>query len=428
MKVVDIALKDLLRGFRSVFLFAFMFVMPLVTVALFWFAFGGQGGDGGFYVPTTEVLLVNQDEPVPQLPGFAAGDILAELLQEESLSQLLAVTLVNDPARARAAVDAQEAGVAVIVPTGFTATVFDQQGRAEVEVYQDPTLSLGPAIVKGIVRQFIDGFAGARIATEVASAQLHARGADVNEAVLQSIAMEYGSWSREQGEDWEGGVPPWLDVEVPDGSAEADNPVDRMLGLIMAGMMVFYVFFTGAATSQSILKEDEEGTLPRLFTTPTPQSTILAGKYISVFAALIIQTLVLVLASILVFGLDWGEPVVVVLVVLGMVVLGSSFGIFLNSLLRDTQQAGIIYGAVLNVVGWIGISRMFVATVPGTEQFAQVADTVSLLSPHGWAMRGWQEAMAGAGLSEVLLTVVVMLGLGAVFFVLGALRFRKRFA
>ncbi len=33
--------------------------------------------------------------------------------------------------------------------------------------------------------------------------------------------------------------------------------------------MIFYAFFTGTSTAQSILKEEEERTLPRLFTTPT---------------------------------------------------------------------------------------------------------------------------------------------------------------
>jgi lipopolysaccharide export LptBFGC system permease protein LptF len=43
-------------------------------------------------------------------------------------------------------------------------------------------------------------------------------------------------------------------------------------------------------------------------------------------------------------------------------------------------------------------------------------------------LRGWKTALAGGGASDVLPTVLVMLGLGAVFFAIGALLFRKRFA
>ena len=77
---------------------------------------------------------------------------------------------------------------------------------------------------------------------------------------------------------------------------------------IMGGMMIFYAFFTGASTAQSILKEDEERTLPRLFTTPTSQATILSGKLLSVFMTVSIQVIVLLIAAHLIFGIQWGKP------------------------------------------------------------------------------------------------------------------------
>jgi ABC-2 type transport system permease protein len=430
MKVIDIALKDLLRSFRSAFLVAFMFVMPLATVVIFYFAFGGGGDDGGFALPTTDVIVVNLDEASDQFGGFSAGKLLIELLQRGELSELFALTEVDDPARARAAVDSQEAGVALIIPAGFTAAVTGLEEQAAVELYQDPTLSLGPAIVRGVLSQFIDSFAGSKIATTVVDEQLVERGVAVDEAVLQRIAMEYADWTEEQGKSWhgDGSVAP-IELQPPaEGAQKTASPIAHMLGLIMSGMMVFYVFFTGAAAAQSILKEEEEGTLSRQFTTPTPRSQILAGKFVAVFATTIVQTVVLIVASSLIFGLDWGAPVPAALAMLGMVVLGASFGICLNSFLKDTKQAGIVYGGVLNLVGWLGIGRMFVGTVPGTEAFADAARTISLFSPHGWAMRGWEQVMAGGGVGDVLLTVLVMVGLGAALFALGTIRFQRRFA
>ena len=50
----------------------------------------------------------------------------------------------------------------------------------------------------------------------------------------------------------------------------------------MGGMTIFYAFFTGTSTAQTILREDEDGTLPRLFTTPTSQATVLGGKFLAV--------------------------------------------------------------------------------------------------------------------------------------------------
>ena len=48
-------------------------------------------------------------------------------------------------------------------------------------------------------------------------------------------------------------------------------------------------------------KEDEEKTLPRIFTTPTPRSVILAGRFVAIFLMVIVQAIVLIFIATLVF-------------------------------------------------------------------------------------------------------------------------------
>ena len=426
MKILDIASKDLLRAFRSVFVLVFAFILPLLTNAIFYFAFGGMGGDdGGFNLPTTKVQIVNLDEPAPQYGDFVAGDILAETMQNEAYAKLFEVTEAGSPEEARAAVDNQEAGVAVIIPADLTAAAFDPEGQVSIEIYQDPTLSIGPSIVRNFVSLFVDNFAGSKIAATVANEQLTEQGIAVDSNVIYDIASQYGDWAQVQSHD----TSALFDTTLVTGvKQEETNMVTQMMSTIMAGMMVFYAFFTGASASQSILKEEEEGTLARLFTTPTRQSTILGGKFIAIFVTIVIQVAVLILLSITIFGIDWGKTLPVVLVALGLIVLAASFGIFVTSWLKGTKQAGAVYGGVLNIVGWVGISRMFLALVPGTESFAPIGNTVSLISPYGWALWGWQETLSGGSIGDVILIVVVMLAMSAAFFSIGVLKFRKRFA
>jgi ABC-2 type transport system permease protein len=426
MKILDIALKDLLRSFRSVFVLIFAFILPLLTIAIFYFAFGGMGGDdGGFNLPTTKVQIINLDKPAPQYGDFVAGDVLVEALQSEAYADLFEVTEVESADEARAAVDNQEAGVAIIIPANFTASAFDLESTASIEIYQDPTLSIGPGIVKSFVSRFVDNFVGSKIAAEVAYEQLTEQGATVDSAVIYDIASQYANWVQAPSHD----TATLFDTALPSGvEQEKTNMVAQMLSTIMAGMMVFYAFFTGASASQSILKEEEEGTLARLFTTPTPQSSILAGKFIAIFATLAIQVTVLIVLSQAIFGINWGKALPVVLVALGLIVLAASFGIFVTSWLKGTKQAGAVYGGVLNIVGWVGISRMFLTLVPGTEGVTPIGNAVSLISPYGWALWGLQETLAGSGVGDVILIVVVMLCLSAAFFTIGVLKFRKRFA
>jgi ABC-2 type transport system permease protein len=169
MKAIDIALKDLWHSFRNAMFIVFGLVLPLATGALFYFAFGGLASDdGGFDLAPTPVQIVNLDEG---LTGFSAGELLVTVLQD-AIPDLVQARQVSEPAAARAAVDRQEAAVAIIVPAGFTAAILDMEGQSSVEMYVDPTLTLGPSIVTGVVSQIVDGFAGAKIATAAAHGQL----------------------------------------------------------------------------------------------------------------------------------------------------------------------------------------------------------------------------------------------------------------
>jgi hypothetical protein len=115
----------------------------------------------------------------------------------------------------------------------------------------------------------------------------------------------------------------------------------------------------------------------------------------------------------------------VALVTVGLVALASSFGIFVTSWLKDSRQAGIVYGGLFTVLGMIGMIGTFTAGVPGTSK---AIDTASLLVPQGWGVRGWKLLLEGAPAVDVYLTVAVTLAAGALFFVIGVLRFRKRYA
>lgn len=423
MRVLDIAFKDLLRSFRSGFALMMMFAMPLLITGIMRFAFGGLAGDKvDFDLPVTRVQVVNLDRPDPQ-SGFSAGQILVGSLQSEQLAAILQVTEASDEACARAAVDRRKADVAVIIPPDFTAALMTRGNKATVTLVQDPTLTLGPGIVKELFGQFIDGFIGARIATDVVAEQMSRRGVGVDGSLIQEVAMRYAAWARALGESQSRGAHPVLDVQPPPGKTEPANRGAAMMGNIFVGMMIFFAFFTGASVAESIISEDEEGTLARLFTTPTSRSVILGGKFAAVLIMLTVQVTALLFSSALIFGIHWGAPATVTLAALGLIVIAAGFGIMLISFLKTTRQAGPVMGGVLTLAGLAG--GLFTTGFPNLPA---AYETITLLTPHGWALRCWKYALTGGGVGDVLLPVAVTLGLGLVFFTIGAFVFRKRFA
>ncbi len=180
-----------------------------------------------------------------------------------------------------------------------------------------------------------------------------------------------------------------LEVRAPSGTqqSEAEENQNILLSIvtpIMGGMMVFYAFFTGTSTAQSILKEEEERTLPRLFTTPTPQVTILIGKLLSVFMTVCVQVVVLLIAARLIFGIRWGEFFPIALTALGIIFSASSFGIFVNSFLKNTKQAGVLFGGVLTITGMVGMISIFGMNSPTRRNWA--------IQSHCWCLRAGRSA------------------------------------
>jgi ABC-type multidrug transport system permease subunit len=288
--------------------------------------------------------------------------------------------------------------------------------QATVEFYQDPTLTIGPGIVRAILNRFMDSISGVKIAVDQALDQIGA-----GEAVLVGQVVEaYLASSRTQTDDPAG---EFLEIHAPSGVVAETNPVLAIVAPIMGGMMVFYAFYTGVSTAESILQEDEQHTLSRLFTTPT-RPTILSGKFLAVFLTVSVQVVTLLLAFQLIFGVNWGAPKAVAMLAGGVILAASSFGIFINSLLKNTRQGGMIFGGVVAVTGLLGMIRVFGASSPAATR---MGDSVALLVPQGWAVRGLMEALNRQPPAQVLPELLALLAWSGVFFAIGIWRFRRRY-
>jgi len=165
--------------------------------------------------------------------------------------------------------------------------------------------------------------------------------------------------------------------------------------------------------------------LPRLFTTPTSHATILSGKLLAVFLTVTVQVAVLLLAARILFKVAWGEPLSILLMATGIVFSASSFGILLNSFLKSTKQGGVLFGGVLTVTGILGMISVFSINSPTATL---MGDTVSLLVPQGWAVRGLMQSVNGDPVSGLLVNTLILLVWSAAFFVIGVWRFNKRYA
>ncbi len=411
-KILAIAWKDLRSTFRNVPALVMMLAAPLALAALLGFAFGGGNG---FDIAATKVVVANLDRGGAEA-GQNAGAAIQSILTSKDLKDVLETSTKSSEAAARQAVDDGKAAVAVIVPEDFSAVVFgsDPTATSRVELYENPTSEIGGSIVEGVVGQVLADFNGSRAAAAGAVALRSDAGGDPPAAQVAGTAAEQFNHA--------GGVSAGLQISQRSPQAGATEKEVSVTGAILSGMMIFFMFFGAANVARTILTEDRDGTMPRLFTTPTRHGVIIAGKFVSVFVTVLVQAIVLLIAGRLIFGIQWGRLDAVVLLTVVAAGVAGGLALLVISFAKTPAQAGAIGSGVYLVLALLG------GNFTGTAQSSGVYGIVQKFTPNGWLIEGWDTTMRGGGALDIRWQVLVPLGFAVAFFFFAVLKMRRRFA
>jgi ABC-2 type transport system permease protein len=416
VRAFSIAWKDVRHVYRNVAGLAMMLVAPLVLAFALGAAFGGMGN--GFSIGATKAVVVNEDAGAGAgMP--AAGATLVSALTSPGLADLLTVTQVDTAAAARAAVDSGEAGIAVIIPQGLSAALMSEAtpAAAEVQIYKDPALTIGPAIAQAVVDSVVQSLNGARAAA-AASAQLAGSAGITDMQAIGTLATKAAEAFTHAATDQ---APITLQQRSPQ-VADANRREPNVGSQVLVGMMTFFMLFGASVPARSILDEHREGTLSRLFTTPTPRGVVLAGKYISVFLVVLIQAVILLVAGWLLMGAHWGPIGPVAVLAICTALVAASLGLFCVSFAKTPGQAGAVSSAIFVFLGLVSGNFFGSINVGGT--FA----IVRRISPLGWLIEGWGDLLYGGSWKSIGLPVLAALGFTLVFFGVATFFFRRRYA
>ncbi len=409
-KLFLIGFKDVKLIFRDRAALTFMLLAPFLLTLGMGFVTGQLGGGSSSGISQIQVLVVNQDDG--QL-----GEALVEVLQSEDLSDLLLSTLVTDPETARTQVDADQAAAAVIIPTGFTDSVIPADGQipsgdaAQIEVYKNPTTPVSAGVVLAIVEEFISRVETGRVGGEVIVTQLLAAGLITPEQI-NMIAMELGQRQANLVEE-----DPAIRLDSAESGQEAQdfNPMAYMA----PGLALMFLMFTVSNGGRSILAERALGTLPRLFISPTNSAQVLIGKIFGVYITGVAQMLILILASSLIFGIQWGDPLGVLLLILFAVFGATGWGMLITALARTPGQVSNIGTAIMLTFGILGGSFFPISAMPDWFTW------ISKITPNAWGLDGFSILALGGSLFDLSAPIIGLLAMGIILFVVSMLFFRR---
>jgi len=312
-------------------------------------------------------LVIADELPAGSLDGFVAG------LRDAGFDDLQVVT---SAAEARELVDDGSATAAIVYPS--------ELGRAIV----DPTAPSAPIT---IVANAQDDFA-ADVALDVATSS--ARTFDTIGA-LNALGAPTDNLGGE--------------IAVIEGAVVGSRVLTD--GTYFAvGMASYFAFFAASGFVATIHRERRESTLARMLGSPISRAAPVLGKGIAAGLAAALSYAILVVASTVLLGADWGPPAGVILIgaALSFAAIGVSMAVV--SLTSSEEAAGQV-GTVL-ATGWAIFGGVFLE-LPTTGLFSSVAK----LSPFHWAFRGiglnaGTGSLAEVGVQALAIAIFGVIGVG----------------
>jgi len=344
---------------------AMIVVQPVVIMAVFGYAFGGDVSD-------VRVGVANLDR------GTLASRVLDGL-------DTTTVTVVpfGTGAEAEAAMRGGAVSMAVVFPANFTRN-FESGSTQDpevvvIEVYRD---NANPQVTGAALEAFTD-------------------------ALVDAI---------EEETDRPAGVA--LDERILYGAEDA-----RALDFFVPGIAAFAIFQLGSMlTVVAIVKERTLGTLPRILASPIRRWEIVAG-YTAAFALLsLVQAGSVLAVATLIFRVSIAGSVLLALVattLVGIAALG--FGILVSGLARSEFQA--IQSVFLVVFPMLFLSGVFAPA----EAMPAFLRPVMAVIPLAYAVRALRGIISyGAGLDAVGLDLLVLAAFGAAFLLIATFSFGRK--
>ncbi len=379
-----IAAKDLRERIRDRTALIVAVIAPFGLAAIFAMLLPGSGGDLNL-----RYGLVDEDETEVSA-AFRDGPMAA--LEEAGVAT---VTELDDEAAATAALD-EDLDAVAIIPAGFTQAV-QSGGAAEVRVIGNTDAGIAIQVLRSLATAYTGELDAVRLSVATALEP----GAPPDPAAVAELAERAAATPS-----------PIALVDV-----EADLAKMAPTTFYAASMAIFFLFFTAQFGILSLLSERRQGTLPRLVAAPIPAWAIVAGKAIGSFILGIVAMSVLVIASTILLGAEWGSPVGVAALVVAAVVAAMGITAAIATLARTEEQAG----------GWNAIVAVTLGILGGSffdlSQGPELLGRLRFLTPHAWFLEGLDRMAASSfALTDLALPVGALLAFGLVTGAIGLAR------
>jgi len=379
--------NDIRRRLKAPMATILFLVIPLAMTALIGMIFD-PGSGNETQLPPIKLLLVDHDK------GLASKFLIGAFDQQE-IKDMFQVTLV-DAAAGEKLMKKGKASAMLVIPEHFSDDLAEQKVSA-LEVVKNPSEEFLPGVAEEFARTMAVGLS--------AIAQIFA---DELKVIKSASKLELKDISIAQ-------MTPFLEMakvkiialqsylsplllqlktsttaKPPKGTGAAAQPKSfNIFSYIMPGMLIMFLLFIIEAFMREIQNERADGKIRRMMFSPLSTRELITARLFSGWLlGVLVCSLAMVVGSLL-FGIDWGNSLLVFLLVAVSCFWCAAFFGMLNAFFKNKNQAGAFSSPII-----LGFAAFGGSMLP-LEQIPQGMRWLGQFTVNNWFITGCREIMDG---------------------------------
>jgi ABC-2 type transport system permease protein len=382
MKALTIARVNMMRSIRDRMSLFFVLVLPMILIVVLGMTYGGMS--------TARMGVADLDG------GPLASDLVAGMTATEFTLDVRRFQTADD---LRDAVERGFVELGIVIEPGYDAALRSGGTGALAYVTQ-------PKSYASVVRTAIDaGIADQAARVTAARSAAAANGVTFDQALAAATGQD-AAVNR-------------VAVTMQDIGEVTSNPNGYAVGA--ESQVILFMFLTSMTGAVALITTRLYGISRREYSTPTGAGTIVLGETLGRFAFALFQGVFIVLASALLFGVSWIDPLATGAIIVLFALVASGAAMLLATVVSNEHQLSALGPALGMTLALLGG-----AMVP-IDVFPSVMQTLAHLTPHAWALEGFHRLLLDGG---DITTIVPQLGALVVFAIgllaLATFRFRRQ--
>ena len=333
-----ICLKDLRQRLRDHTALIVAIVAPLALTALIGMSLSGSQG-------------IRMRLGIVDLDGTAVSHAFVEFVQRPWLKGIIVVQKIASRTAAQAAVERRDVDCAVVIDQGFGNAASDDKSKS-IEILAVGNAQFALQATRALVQDFLQRVAANR----------------VDQPPVASVTPR-----------------------SPGGSL-------RMIDFFAASMTVLFLTFAVLSGVRALQAEVDSRTILRLIASPADPIAIVAGKFAALLLVGLTQMSVMIVATSLLFGTRWGNPLPLAALVATSVLMAIGLTAFLMSLAKNAEQGTAMAAIVISLLSIVGGHFLPPQGLP------DIFETLARLTPNGQAFYGFVD-LSAAGRNGSIVTI-----------------------